>query len=79
MANWKNKEFNDLRRAEKRAWQWVVEDTQFREKLYELLLTQADLIVEHPKLGRMYRAKGHPDLRPLILERIRKLLGENNA
>lgn len=79
MANWKNREFNELRRSNKVAWDVVWENSQFREKLGKLLLTEEDLKTQHPKLGLMYKAWGHPDLMPLLLERIEKLLEKKNG
>lgn len=79
MANWKNREFNELKRSNKDAWETVWENTQFREKLGKLLLTEKDLEVDHPRFGKMRKAWGHPTLMPLLLERIEKLLGDKNG
>ena len=74
MANWKNREFNKLRKSEDIAWRAVIKNTKFRDELGKLLLTEEDIKCEHPVLGTMLRSYAHPDLMPLILEKVKKLL-----
>jgi len=49
-------------------------DTAFRALLGALLLKPSDFEVKHDLHGPLLLATGHPDLKPLLIQRVRELL-----
>ena len=78
MANKKNQELNKLRAENKKLWETIRQNSEFRHTIGDLLFTMDDLKHEFKfKTGTVIDAvysPGHPDLMPKVIERIKALI-----